>query len=331
MKRTAKRLHSHQALSASKADEIMANMFYPVDIDPQHLSSYNTSTFGESDVDFNFDDPGKKYLNTHGGMPQQQGEMIRTQSGSTSSDLSNSIERSNSGSGSGGSGSGNSGNSGNSGGDSYDTSSNGGYSMNDTRAYLFPAHTGSRFKQDGDDDCFLGVSRNHHQVDREANISLMLEFDDLLGAHPHYAHLAHSQQSHNAQPQHSHPAHPQHGHHTSRGIHQFNAGYAHLSRSDQLLAYDLIAGAGSNHPTVFHKSAVASFSEGEPFAMSRLARVERYKEKRRTRQFAKTIRYTVRKVNAERRPRVKGRFVKQVDLEAASISGNIQPKSGNSQ
>lgn len=128
-------------LSASEADEIMASMFYPVDIDPQQISSYNTSTFGESDINFNFGDPGKKYLNTHGGMPQQQGGMIRTQSGSTSSDLSNSVERSNSGSGSGGSGSGNSGNSGNSGGDSYDTSSNGGYSMNDTRAYLFPAPT----------------------------------------------------------------------------------------------------------------------------------------------------------------------------------------------
>mmetsp|Transcript_2650 Transcript_2650/g.4475 ORF Transcript_2650/g.4475 Transcript_2650/m.4475 type:complete len:299 (+) Transcript_2650:94-990(+) len=292
----------------------MASMFYPVDIDPQHISSYNTATFGESDINFNFGDPGKKYLNTHGGRPQQQGGMIRSQSVSTSSDLSNSVERSNSGSGSGGSGLGNSGNSGNSGGDSYDTSSNGGYSMNDTRVYLFPAHTGSRFKQDGDDDCFLGVSRDHHQADREANISLMLEFDDLLGAHSHYTHLAHPQQSHNAHPQHSHPTHPQHSRHTA---HQFNAGYAHLSRSDQLLAYDLIAGAGSIQPTVFHKPPVASSSEGEQFAMSRLARVERYKEKRRTRQFAKTIRYTVRKVNAESRPRVKGRFVKQVDLEAA--------------
>jgi len=41
------------------------------------------------------------------------------------------------------------------------------------------------------------------------------------------------------------------------------------------------------------------------------ARVLRYKEKRRTRLFSKTIRYEVRKLNAERRPRMKGRFVKR--------------------
>ncbi|XP_024361267.1 zinc finger protein CONSTANS-LIKE 16 [Physcomitrium patens] len=41
------------------------------------------------------------------------------------------------------------------------------------------------------------------------------------------------------------------------------------------------------------------------------ARVLRYKEKRATRLFSKKIRYEVRKVNAERRPRMKGRFVKR--------------------
>ncbi|XP_024380508.1 zinc finger protein CONSTANS-LIKE 16 isoform X2 [Physcomitrium patens] len=43
----------------------------------------------------------------------------------------------------------------------------------------------------------------------------------------------------------------------------------------------------------------------------REARVLRYKEKRRSRLFSKTIRYEVRKLNAERRPRMKGRFVKR--------------------
>jgi hypothetical protein len=38
--------------------------------------------------------------------------------------------------------------------------------------------------------------------------------------------------------------------------------------------------------------------------------VSRYREKRRTRLFAK-IRYEVRKLNAEKRPRMKGRFVKR--------------------
>ncbi|KAK7265214.1 hypothetical protein RJT34_32830 [Clitoria ternatea] len=49
----------------------------------------------------------------------------------------------------------------------------------------------------------------------------------------------------------------------------------------------------------------------------REARVLRYKEKRRTRLFSKKIRYQVRKVNADRRPRMKGRFVRR--LNSSSI------------
>ncbi|KAI3976932.1 hypothetical protein MKX01_008790 [Papaver californicum] len=43
----------------------------------------------------------------------------------------------------------------------------------------------------------------------------------------------------------------------------------------------------------------------------REAKVSRYREKRRTRLFSKKIRYEVRKLNAEKRPRMKGRFVKR--------------------
>eukprot|EP00262_Sarcandra_glabra_P013917 TRINITY_DN3947_c0_g1_i1.p1 TRINITY_DN3947_c0_g1~~TRINITY_DN3947_c0_g1_i1.p1 ORF type:complete len:402 (+),score=61.26 TRINITY_DN3947_c0_g1_i1:1021-2226(+) len=43
----------------------------------------------------------------------------------------------------------------------------------------------------------------------------------------------------------------------------------------------------------------------------REASVLRYKEKRRNRLFSKKIRYQVRKVNADRRPRMKGRFVRR--------------------
>nr|AQQ11814.1 constans-like protein [Bambusa multiplex] len=57
---------------------------------------------------------------------------------------------------------------------------------------------------------------------------------------------------------------------------------------------------------------------GEEVGMPRLgmdggreARVTRYREKRRTRLFSKKIRYEVRKLNAEKRPRMKGRFVKR--------------------
>ncbi|XP_058075126.1 zinc finger protein CONSTANS-LIKE 7 isoform X2 [Magnolia sinica] len=44
----------------------------------------------------------------------------------------------------------------------------------------------------------------------------------------------------------------------------------------------------------------------------REARVLRYKEKRQSRLFSKKIRYQVRKLNAEKRPRLKGRFVKRL-------------------
>ncbi|CAN1760078.1 Protein CHLOROPLAST IMPORT APPARATUS 2, partial [Linum perenne] len=44
----------------------------------------------------------------------------------------------------------------------------------------------------------------------------------------------------------------------------------------------------------------------------REASVLRYKEKRQNRLFSKRIRYQVRKLNAEKRPRLKGRFVKRI-------------------
>ncbi|KAG4999238.1 hypothetical protein JHK82_020414 [Glycine max] len=50
----------------------------------------------------------------------------------------------------------------------------------------------------------------------------------------------------------------------------------------------------------------------------REARVSRYREKRRTRLFAKKIRYEVRKLNAEKRPRMKGRFVKRTCFVGAN-------------
>ncbi|KAL2644959.1 hypothetical protein R1flu_012546 [Riccia fluitans] len=48
---------------------------------------------------------------------------------------------------------------------------------------------------------------------------------------------------------------------------------------------------------------------------AREARMNRYREKRQNRLFSKKIRYEVRKLNAERRPRMKGRFVKRVPGE----------------
>ncbi|CAL0300288.1 unnamed protein product [Lupinus luteus] len=51
----------------------------------------------------------------------------------------------------------------------------------------------------------------------------------------------------------------------------------------------------------------------------REARVSRYREKRRTRLFSKKIRYEVRKLNAEKRPRMKGRFVKRASFEPLRV------------
>ncbi|KAF6165727.1 hypothetical protein GIB67_012624 [Kingdonia uniflora] len=51
----------------------------------------------------------------------------------------------------------------------------------------------------------------------------------------------------------------------------------------------------------------------------REARVSRYREKRRTRLFSKKIRYEVRKLNAEKRPRMKGRFVKRTSFGGAPV------------
>lgn len=49
--------------------------------------------------------------------------------------------------------------------------------------------------------------------------------------------------------------------------------------------------------------------------MDREARVLRYREKKKTRKFEKTIRYASRKAYAETRPRIKGRFAKRTDLD----------------
>ncbi|XP_051195822.1 protein CHLOROPLAST IMPORT APPARATUS 2 isoform X1 [Lolium perenne] len=55
----------------------------------------------------------------------------------------------------------------------------------------------------------------------------------------------------------------------------------------------------------------------------REARVMRYKEKRRNRLFSKKIRYQVRKVNADCRPRMKGRFVRSPSLLQQALEEEI--------
>lgn len=53
--------------------------------------------------------------------------------------------------------------------------------------------------------------------------------------------------------------------------------------------------------------------------VEREARVMRYKEKRKNRKFEKQIRYASRKAYAEKRPRIKGRFVKRSEPEEQTV------------
>ncbi|KAL8130267.1 hypothetical protein V2J09_019422 [Rumex salicifolius] len=60
----------------------------------------------------------------------------------------------------------------------------------------------------------------------------------------------------------------------------------------------------------------------------REARVMRYREKRKSRLFSKKIRYEVRKLNAEKRPRLKGRFVKRTTaISSSNYNNNISSSS----
>ncbi|KAK7358286.1 hypothetical protein VNO77_00213 [Canavalia gladiata] len=74
--------------------------------------------------------------------------------------------------------------------------------------------------------------------------------------------------------------------------------------------YDLCLGSGGAHG---ESRSLRGHLDG-----GREARVSRYREKRRTRLFAKKIRYEVRKLNAEKRPRMKGRFVKRTCFVGAT-------------
>ncbi|RWW47659.1 hypothetical protein BHE74_00046327 [Ensete ventricosum] len=70
------------------------------------------------------------------------------------------------------------------------------------------------------------------------------------------------------------------------------------------------------------KGTIDLFSDHHPLQvpprfnpMDREARVMRYREKRKTRKFEKTVRYASRKANAETRPRIKGRFAKKSEVD----------------
>ncbi|KAK9815622.1 hypothetical protein WJX72_006996 [[Myrmecia] bisecta] len=66
-----------------------------------------------------------------------------------------------------------------------------------------------------------------------------------------------------------------------------------------------------NHST-FKKDAGGAGLE--PFVPSRESCLARYREKKLRRAYSHTVRYHMRKINADRRPRIKGRFVKASEL-----------------
>ncbi|KAL5838691.1 hypothetical protein ACOSQ3_015860 [Xanthoceras sorbifolium] len=93
------------------------------------------------------------------------------------------------------------------------------------------------------------------------------------------------------------------------------------------LKYDDVASAWSDRGSPFLDESLSSDAQGNDVS-ARLAQIDlfsesgvreasvlRYKEKRRTRLFSKKIRYQVRKVNADQRPRMKGRFVRRSNAQ----------------
>uniref|UniRef100_A0A6N2N087 CCT domain-containing protein n=1 Tax=Salix viminalis TaxID=40686 RepID=A0A6N2N087_SALVM len=95
------------------------------------------------------------------------------------------------------------------------------------------------------------------------------------------------------------------------------------------LNYDSVLNAWSDRGSPFSDETIGS-AEGTDVC-ARLAQIDlfsengmreasvlRYKEKRRTRLFSKKIRYQVRKVNADQRPRMKGRFVRRPNSSTSS-------------
>ncbi|XP_062183811.1 zinc finger protein CONSTANS-LIKE 3-like [Phragmites australis] len=83
-----------------------------------------------------------------------------------------------------------------------------------------------------------------------------------------------------------------------------------------------------NHSVSSSEAAVVPDAAGSAAAMpvvsrgrEREARLMRYREKRKSRRFEKTIRYASRKAYAETRPRIKGRFAKRTGTAEAEAEG----------
>ncbi|KAB2627975.1 zinc finger protein CONSTANS-LIKE 4-like [Pyrus ussuriensis x Pyrus communis] len=112
----------------------------------------------------------------------------------------------------------------------------------------------------------------------------------------------------------------------SAGSKPFVYGYHHaqcLSQSVSSSSMDISVVPDSNAVTdasdAYTKSLTAAVETSQLAVQlssaDRVARVLRYREKRKNRKFEKTIRYASRKAYAETRPRIKGRFAKRTEVE----------------
>ncbi|CAH8327930.1 unnamed protein product [Eruca vesicaria subsp. sativa] len=114
--------------------------------------------------------------------------------------------------------------------------------------------------------------------------------------------------------------------------HNFQFGFTNVSSEaygssigSPSLMVSLVPESTLSDTTVSHprspKVVREELPEGAPVQMlspmERKARVMRYREKKKTRKFEKRIRYASRKEYAEKRPRIKGRFAKKNEVDAA--------------
>ena len=106
--------------------------------------------------------------------------------------------------------------------------------------------------------------------------------------------------------------------------HNFQFGFTNVSsEASPIHMVSLVPESTLSETTVSHPRSPKAAMEELPEApvqmlspMERKARVMRYREKKKTRKFEKTIRYASRKEYAEKRPRIKGRFAKRNEVDA---------------
>ncbi|CAA7400723.1 unnamed protein product [Spirodela intermedia] len=124
-------------------------------------------------------------------------------------------------------------------------------------------------------------------------LSLKLDYDRVLNAWPDQSPLYVEEEAHQVVPD---------LHHTAAPLH-YSAVFVDVAG----------CGGGAGLWTVPDGGGSDAAGEEKPVELreDRVARVMRYKEKRRRRLYEKRIRYEVRKLNAEKRPRIKGRFVRR--------------------